>query len=310
MDFVEGLPQSHGYNCILVVVDRFSKFSHFLALKHPFIALSVAKIFMQQVYRLHGLPSSIISDRDKIFLSTLWQELFKLADVQLKMSSAYHPQTDGQTERVNQCMKTFLRCFVHATPVKWFEWLHLAEFWYNSSWHSALDRSPFEVLYGYSPRYFGIDAIDACPSVELTDWLEDKLVMQNLIKQHLLLAQRCMKDQADKKRSERTFQIGDWVYLKLQPYVQSSLAPRANQKLSFKFFGPFQIAARVGSVAYRLLLPPTSQIHLVFHVSQLKQALPVKHQVAELPSSLTGLQVPKQVLQRRVSSSDSSVVVL
>ena len=96
----------------------------------------------------------------------------------------------------------------------------------------------------------------------------------------------------------------------MQPYVQSSLAPRANQKLSFKFFGPFQIAARVGSVAYRLLLPPTSQIHLVFHVSQLKQALPVKHQVAELPSSLTGLQVPKQVLQCRVSSNDSSAVVL
>jgi len=132
----------------MVIVDRFSKFSHFIALKHPFTALGVAKIFMHQVYHLHGLPSSIILDRDKIFLSTLWQELFKLADVQLKMSSAYHPQTDGQTERVDQCMETFLRCFVHATLVKWFEWLHLAEFWYNSSWHSALDRSPFEALYG------------------------------------------------------------------------------------------------------------------------------------------------------------------
>jgi transposase InsO family protein len=215
MDFVEGLPRSHGYNCIMVIVDRFSKYSHFLALKHPFSALSVAKMFMQHVYRLHGLPTSIISDRDKIFLSTLWQELFRMADVQLKMSSAYHPQTDGQTERVNQCMETFLRCFVNAVPHKWHNWLHLAEFWYNSSWHSALGRSPFEALYGYVPRHFGIDSLDTCPSVELTAWLEDKQLMQNLIKQHLLRAQRRMKHQADKTRSERVFNIGDWVYLKL-----------------------------------------------------------------------------------------------
>jgi hypothetical protein len=94
LDFVEGLPPSQGYNCILVVVDRFSKYSHFITLKHPFTALTVAKTFMQQVYHLHGLPSSIVSDRDRIFVSHLWQELFKLADVQLKMSSSYHPQTD------------------------------------------------------------------------------------------------------------------------------------------------------------------------------------------------------------------------
>lgn len=107
-----------------------------------------------------------------------------MADVQLKMSSAYHPQTDGKTERVNQCMETFLRRFVNAAPSKWFDWIHLAEFWYNSSWHSALNRSPFEVLYGYTPRHFGIDQVDACPSVELTDWMEDKQVMHTLIKQH------------------------------------------------------------------------------------------------------------------------------
>jgi transposase InsO family protein len=128
---------------ILVVVDKFSKFSHFLGLSHPFSAATVAKLFMTSIYKLHGMPAIIISDRDKIFISQLWQDLFKLSGVTLKMSSAYHPQTDGQTERVNQCMETFLRCFVHACPKQWFQWLHLAEFWYNSSWHSALGTSPF-----------------------------------------------------------------------------------------------------------------------------------------------------------------------
>lgn len=91
MDFVEGLPSSGGKNCILVVVDRFSKYAHFIPLAHPFTALSVAKLFLQHVYRLHGLSSSIISDRDEVFTSQLWQELFHLADVSLKMSTAYHP---------------------------------------------------------------------------------------------------------------------------------------------------------------------------------------------------------------------------
>lgn len=114
LDFVEGLPMSGGKNCILVVVDKFSKFGHFIPLKHPFTAFEVAKLYLQQVYHLHGLATTLISDRDRIFLSHLWKELFRLADVQLTMSSSYHPQTDGQTERVNQCMETFLRCFVNA----------------------------------------------------------------------------------------------------------------------------------------------------------------------------------------------------
>ena len=101
LDFVEGLPISHGFNCILVVVDLFSKYSHFVALKHPFSALSVAKIFMQHIYRLHGLPTTLVLDHDRIFTSQLWCELFRLARVDLRLSSAYHPQSDEQTERVN-----------------------------------------------------------------------------------------------------------------------------------------------------------------------------------------------------------------
>jgi hypothetical protein len=116
MDFVEGLPPTAQANCILVVVDKFTKYNHFIALKHPFTAAGVAKVFLENIYKLHGMPAVIISDRDKIFTSNLWKELFALAKVNLSMSSAYHPQSDGQSERVNQCVETYLRCFVSSVP--------------------------------------------------------------------------------------------------------------------------------------------------------------------------------------------------
>lgn len=186
------------------------------------------------------------------------------------MSTTYHPQTDGQTERVNQCLETFLRCFAHACPSKWVQWVSLAEFWYNSSFHSSLGRSPFEVLYGFPPRHFGLVPPEATPVSDLRNWLEERSVMQSLIQQHLSRAQIRMKRQADKHRCERQFTVGDSVYLKLQPYVQSSLAKHANQKLSFCFFGPFKILEKISAVAYKLQLSPSSAIHPVFHVSQLK----------------------------------------
>jgi hypothetical protein len=108
LDFIEGLPKSKQYNSILVVVDKFSKYTHFIPLSNPFTAMQVAIHYMDSVSKLHGLPLAIISDRDKIFTSNLWQTLFKLTGTELRMSSVYHPQTDGQTEHVNQCLETYL----------------------------------------------------------------------------------------------------------------------------------------------------------------------------------------------------------
>lgn len=122
---------------------------------------------MNQIYKLHGMLMSIVSDRDRIFTSKLWQELFKLSGTQLRMSGSYHPQMDGPTERVNQCLEAYLRCFVQACPKQWSKWLALAEFWYNTCYHSSLGKTPFEVLYGHPPRHLGINPSGECAVLDL-----------------------------------------------------------------------------------------------------------------------------------------------
>jgi hypothetical protein len=292
-----------------MVVDTFSKYAHFISLLHPFSALKVAQAFLSSVYKLHGLPEAIISDHDKIFTSHLWQELFRLSGTKLHMSTSYHPQSDGQTERVNQCLETFLRSFVHSCPSKWCSWIPLAEFWYNTCSHSSLGTSPFQVLYGRSPRHFGITPSDSVTHSDIADWLSQRELMLRSIKHNLLRAQQRMKHQADKGRTDREFSVGDFVFVKLQPYVQTSVATRANHKLSFKYFGPFEIVQRIGKVAYKLLLPATTSIHPVFHVSQLKRCLkPTQSVSSNLPPTDAHLQFPEQVLDRGTISRGCSPV--
>jgi hypothetical protein len=194
MDFVEGLPISGSANCIMVVVDKFTRYAHFIPLKHPFTAATVAAAYMDNVFKLHSLPQVIISDRDPIFTSQFWKELFSRMGSDLRMSSAYHPATDGQSERVNQVLEIYLRCFTHACPRKWSNWLAFAEYWYNTCHHSALKTSPFVALYGHKPRHWGIEADSVCKPPHLQDWLEERKVMQQMLQQNLHRATQLMKN--------------------------------------------------------------------------------------------------------------------
>jgi hypothetical protein len=151
MDFIQGLPKSRGKEVILVVVDRLTKYAHFIPLAHPYSAQTVADAFMNTIVKLHGPPASIVSDRDFVFTSHMWKQLFSKFKTQLNYSTAYHPESDGQTERVNQCLEQYLRCMAFQQPKKWCDWLAAAEWWYNCSYHSAIQMSPFQALYVYSP---------------------------------------------------------------------------------------------------------------------------------------------------------------
>ena len=304
MDFIKGFPSSHGYTSIMVVVDRLTKYAHFVPLRHPFTAITVAKAFISNIIHLNGIPVSIVSDRDKVFISTFWRTLFQLHGTKLCMSSSYHPQSDGQTEVVNRILEQYLRCFAGDQPRKWFDWVPWAEFSYNTSIHSSTKMTPFEAVYGIPPPSL-LKYVPGTSNVQaVNEFLRDRDSTLSELQRNLLLAQNRMKFQADQHRREVSFAIGDYVYLKLQPYRQSSVAFRSSMKLSPRFYGPYKVIEKVGTVAYKLALPPDSQIHNVFHVSLLRKHLgPITSTIAQLPTvseTATILPQPEYVIDRRV----------
>ncbi|KAJ9555929.1 hypothetical protein OSB04_010543 [Centaurea solstitialis] len=246
MDFVLGLPHTQrGNDSVFVVVDRFSKMVHFIPCKKTTDAVKVAQLFFGEVYRLHGLPSSIVSDRDTRFLSHFWRSLWKMVNTKLNFSSAYHPQTDGQTEVVNRSLGNLLRCLVGDHVKAWDQKLCQAEFAHNH----AVNRST-----GFSPFQKVEDFVDGLHEVH-------KAVHDNLVR-----ANAKYKQFADQTRRQVDFEVGDFVWVVL---TKDRFSVEEYNKLSAKKIGPVEIVEKINPNAYRLKLPSHIRCADVFNVKHL-----------------------------------------
>ncbi|WVZ24535.1 hypothetical protein V8G54_003079 [Vigna mungo] len=287
LDFIVGLPAYKGYTTILVVVDRFSKAAHFRMLPRSFSATQVADVFVNIVCKHHGLPCSLISDHDLIFLSQFWRDLFKLSGTKLRMSTAYHPQSDEQTEVANKVLQQYLRCFVQHRPSLWGKFLAWAEWSFNTTINASTGLSPFEVMFRRKPPAIPFDSIECTSNAVVQSELTTRADILQKLERNLTKAQASMKKWTDTNRKDIQFNVGDYVYVRLCPRRQASVAGPYITKLQKNFFGPFKVTNKLGAVAYELELPPSARIHNVFHVSFLR---PHK---GHLPTS--PLQLPPEI---------------
>nr|GEX96782.1 putative reverse transcriptase domain, ribonuclease H-like domain, aspartic peptidase domain protein [Tanacetum cinerariifolium] len=247
MDFVTKLPKtSSGQDAIWVIVNRLTKSSHFLPMKETDAMEKLARQYLKEVVSKHGVLVAIISNRDNKFTSHFWQSLNKALGTQLDMSAAYHPQTDGQSERTIQTLKDMLLACVIDFGKGWDRHLPSVEFSYNNSYHTSIKAAPFEALHD-----------------------RKKKIIQ--IKKRIQVAHDRQKSYADRRRKPLDFEVGDKVMLKVSPWKRV-IRFRKRRKLNPRYIGPFKIIAKVGIVSYRLeLLEKLSRVHSTFYVSNMKK---------------------------------------
>jgi hypothetical protein len=268
MDFINGLPRTpRGNDSIWVIVDRLTKVAHFIPVRTSYGGDKLARLYVNNILKLHGIPKRIVSDRGAQFTSKFWKSLHKALGTKLDFSSAYHPQTDGQTERVNQVLEDMLRACVLTYGKNWEDSLVFAEFSYNNGYQTSLKKAPFEVLYGRKCRTQLMWSEVADRIVESPDFIkaaEEKIAE---VRENLKIAQSRQKSYADKKRRELKFEVGDHVYLKVSP-IRGTQRFHVHGKLAPRYIGPYPITKKIGAVAYKLKLPEQlSDVHYVFHVS-------------------------------------------
>ncbi|KAI4320582.1 hypothetical protein MLD38_034046 [Melastoma candidum] len=275
MDFVTNLPRTaQGFDSVWVIVDRLTKSAHFIPISVTHSVAKLAKLHVKEVIRLHGVPSVIVSDRDARFTSRFWSNIQRSLGTRLNMSTAFHPQTDGQTERIIQILEDMLRTCALDLEGSWVDQLPLVEFSYNNSYQQSIQMAPFEALYG-RPYRTPLCWNECGEQAELgPEMVHETTEIIRLIQDRLRAAQSRQKSYADRRRRPLEFEVGDYVFLKVSP-TKMNLKFGLKGKLSPRYIGPYEILERIGNVAYRLALPPRlADIHNVFHVAMLRKYVP------------------------------------
>lgn len=268
-DFIGELPPSGPYNSILVVVDRLTKLAHFLPTTTTLSAPEFADLFFWEIYSKHGLPDRLTTDRGSLFTSKFWRSMATLTDLDHRYSTAYHPQTDGQSEIVNQWLEQYLRMYINMEQSNWADLLPQAEFCYNSTPHSTTGLSPLAALTGTEPRKSMMQPMGTLQSVigPAKERAQQMETIHQQLKHAIKVAQLQHKQQYDKKRRPVNIQPGDRVYLSMKHL--STLRP--SLKLDHRFAGPYRVLKKINDNAFQLELPSTLRIHDVLPAALLSK---------------------------------------